>query len=726
MISSLYMQNRFYCLYIISLLLFIIYSTNTSAQVINVSVQPKKVIAGDTVKIRIEIKNNEKPNAVILIPQKGVVPLKLIFEKSNEYSCYFVINKKDSQGLYTITTWTGDSTKPSAVGKGSFLFKKIIGDFCSINVFAPHNLNNDIESYLTQIKSFGGNFLIAHRLIAYSKVYYNSKICDTKKSSKTDLTYLETLLKHCDEDGISVMLSTSWDMTRDIPAVKRTKSTEEIMHELFKLYGYHPCVAGFYAYQEGSGTYYLPFIRKFCNYAKHLNKGLLTATAPYMDNALLAGYLSAVKNLDIIIYQSMVMASYRPDNRLKFPYRRVKDFGSICSGAKMLQNKIALTHVELFGYGENSLENLYITGYNNIYQQILSAATVPENDGITLFTYSSVIYELLKTHKEFEPSRQAVFDGLKAFKLIGEASQKPNRLTVYYPWTDFQVNRWASYYYNALDAFRILGIPVDILPYAPPIAESYLPYYPYNENSHVLKRLLKHKKILVLPNTSGLYRTDSDLIKNFIKEGGTVIAFGPHIPMGTSYKRSQIFGIKKTGKEFRHSEIIAEKYFSGSNIGNKKWHLKKIKLPVWKSTGAKVAAEFEDGSPAVVINNYGKGKAVSILTDAKTAAQKFPGLIRNLFDKLGIKRYVDIIGTNEKTDVAVSKTGDGFTAAIVNHNNTRLNITLRPLADLSNKEPEKWIDLVTGKTVKESQPGGSLKITVMPRKYRLIKMEETK
>ncbi len=704
-------------------LIFIFSGSKIFAQTLSVSVSPKRVIPGDTVQIKIVVKNNEKPSAYILVPQQGGVALKLRQENSSLYTCRYVVKKELPQGLYAVNIWTGDSLKPTAIGKGSFLFKKIIGDFCTIETFDPNNLKVDIENYLNQFESFGGNFLIVHGIITPPVVYYQSKICNTEHSSKIQQTYLQTLLTQCDKRGIPVLLSTSWDMTRDIPAVKRTKSTEEIMHELYNLYGYHPSVIGFYAYQEGSGLNYLPFIREFCGYAKHLDKGLLTGTAPYMNNALLSGYLGTVKNLDIIIYQGMVMASYRPDNRLKFPFRRVKDFGSVCVGAKKLQNKIALTHVELFGYGENTLENMYITGYNNIYQQILSAATVPGNDGITLFTYSYVIYNYLKTHKEFKPSRQAVFDGVKAFQLIGKASQKTNQLTVYYPWTDFQINRWASYYYNALDAFRTLGMPVDILSYTPPLREAYPPYYPFHVNPNVLKRLLKNKKTLVLPNVSGLYQTDSDFIKSFLENGGTVIAFGPHVPTGTTYDRSQIFGIKKTGKEKMHSEIIAEKYFNDTNISNKKWNLEKIKLPVWKSTGAKAVAEFEDGSPAVVINNYGKGKVVSILTDAKTAAEKFPRLIRNLFDKLGIKRYVDIIGTNKNTDVAVSKTGEGFTAAIVNHNNNKLNIILKPLTDLSKKGSEKWIDLVNGKTIKESKISGSLKITVMPREYRLIKME---
>ena len=74
-----------------------------------------------------------------------------------------------------------------------------------------------------------------------------------------------------------------------------------------------------------------------------------------MDDPLLAGYLSTVEELDILIYQTGVMASYRTDNRKKYPFRRVKDFCSLAAGAKRLQNKISINHVELFGYLENRL-----------------------------------------------------------------------------------------------------------------------------------------------------------------------------------------------------------------------------------------------------------------------------------------------------------------------------------------------------------------------------------
>ena len=95
--------------------------------------------------------------------------------------------------------------------------------------------------------------------------------------------------------------------------------------------------------------------------------------------------------------------------------------------------------------------------------------------------------------------------------------------------------------------FASLGIPVDVLPYAPPLEESVYPYYPFHMNKDVLARLLKERSVLILPNVSGFQQTDSDLIKSFVEQGGVVVAFGPQIPMGRTYERRELFGAEETG-----------------------------------------------------------------------------------------------------------------------------------------------------------------------------------
>ncbi len=704
----------------------IFHSSNFSSRLISINVVPRRVSYGDTVQITIKTKEDTPVNASLLVPDRGLTGLKLTCTKPSIYTSQIVIGDQYPQGIYAVQAWQGNRNNPETVGKGTFLYGKIIADFCSVGIFESEHPGIDMTKYLTEMKRFGANFLIATGIMTSKRVYYNSKICNTDNSSPVDRAYLGTLLKCADENGYSVMLPATWDMTRNIPYPKRESSIKQITRELYEAYLNHPSFVGFYVEQEGSGIYYAPFIRELCDYVKGINPGLLTACAPYVDNPLLAGYLSVISNLDIIIYQGMVMASYRPDNRLKFPFRRVKDFCSLATGSKQLQNKIALTHVETFGYGETSLRNLFITGYDNIYQQILSAGTVADNDGIIMFDYSSIIYNTLRDNPQYKDvlakSRDAVFDGMKAFQLIGMASKKLNQIAVYLPYTDWQEYRWKCYYYSALDAFRIMGIPVDILPYAPPEDESYPPYWPYHENADVLKRLLKLKEVLVLPNITGFQATDSDLIQHFVKDGGIIVAFGPEIPMGRTYDRGILFGIEKTKKIALHTEVMSKTRLKDGSAQKRVWEIGKIKVPVWRSKSAEVIARFEDGSPAITLNRYGKGEVVSVLIDAKTSALKFSSLVRGIFDIAGVHRSVDIVGTNENCDVAVSKTKNGFVAAVVNHNDKKIEVTLRPLTTFRPRESEKWIDIASGKKIAHLKKNEPLDIEIKPRSFRVIEM----
>lgn len=693
---------------------------------ISISVAPRKASLGDTVRITIETKEDVSVGASILVPDSGTFDLKLVHVKPSLYISNIVIGEQYPQGIYAVQVWMGNRKNPVAIRKAAFLYGKIIADFCSMGVFDSEHPGADMISYLNEIGGFRANFLIASGIITSNSVYCNLKVCNPENSSSRKCGYLDSLLMYADEKGYSVMLPATWDMTAHIPYSERENNIKEITRELYVNYSRHPSFVGFYIEQEGSGIYYAPFVRDLCDYVKSIDSGLLTACAPYVDNPVLASYLSAIKSLDVIIYQGMVMASYRPDNRLKFPLRRVKDFCSLAVGAKQLQNKIALTHVETFGYEEASLKNLFLTGYDNIYQQFLSAATVSDNDGIIMFDYSAIIYNTLRKYHEYRTelvqSRDAVFDGMKAFELIGRASKKPNQIAIYLPYTDWQGYRWACYYYDALDAFRIMGIPVDILPYAPPEDEAYPPYWPYHENSDVLNRLLKVKEVLVLPNISGLQETDSELIKHFLEEGGKIVAFGPEIPMGRTYDRTILFGIKKTKKTAFHTEVVGETEVKNGTADNRLWKIGRVGVPVWRDAGARVIARFEDGSPFITLNKYGKGEALSILIDAKAAAEKLPILVRQVLDMIVGHQFVDIIGTNQDCDIADSRTDSGFVVAVVNHNGSGREITLRPLITSGPRSVQRWIDGASGKEIARLRNNEPLRIRIGPGSFRVVEM----
>jgi hypothetical protein len=669
--------------------------------VISVSLSTSKPKPGDKVEIRVQHDTSDPVRAAVLVPTVGAQSLSLtpVPDQPGLYRGEVLLSGNNPEGFYVVHVWTGQQSKPTAVGKATFLLGRIVNDFFIASYVDPIRPAADVDVYLKEFRRIGGNSLIAHNLISPSKAFYPSRIAETdvKIGSPNDL--VELVLSRADRDGLAVLLSVSWDMTKQSPFKDRMSEIKTIAEELYQLYKHHPSLAGFYSYQEGSGTYYVPFVREFSQFIKSLGPNLLTACAPHVDDPLLAGYLSTVEELDVIIYQAGVMASYRTDNRKKYPFRRVKDFCALGAAAKLLQNKIAINHVELFGYLEKRLNpQTTATTYENIYSQILSAATVTNADGISFFTYHAHVHDALKKEPGAARSRAAVADGVKAFDLIAsEISRAPNTLAVYFPYSDWIIERWPNYFLPALDAFRTLGIPVDVLPYAPPLEESVYPYYPFHMNRDVLTRLLKEKTVLVLPNVSGFQQTDSDLIKAFVEQGGVIVAFGPQIPMGRSYERRELFGGEE-GKELSsHDELIVREAIGERVKAGSRFSLGQLQLTSWTTTNtARTIAAFANGTPAITVNKYGSGSVITILPDAWIAAQQMPELVRDLLDyAVGLRgdtRVVDILGMNQNSDVAVAQTPTGFRVAVVNHNVKEMMVTLKPKGS---SRTSQWVDLVT-------------------------------
>ena len=727
------MKNNlsFFKLLVLYFILLSLASCTYNETTIKVNVNPFRVQQGDTVKIEVELsKTNKTVQAVLLHPAIGSseLPLEKVQDKPGVYKAEVILDNNSPEGLYAVHVWTGAQEKPAAIGKATFLLGKMIVDFCYPSTFEEDNPEEEISIYLQDFGETGGNLLIAHGLIGKT-AHFPSKICKSDLETGSPNDIVEVILRNGDEKGYPVLLSVSWDLTREIHSKDRMESIKSIMDELYSLYKHHPSLVGFYTYLEGSGTYFAPYMREFSDHVKKINPGLLSGCSPYTDDPMLAGYLGIIESLDIIIYQGQVMASYRPDNRQKYPIRRLKDFCSLGIGAKQLQNKIALTHVELFGYLENKISPEHsTTSYENIYLQILSAATVSENDGISFFTYNCNIHRNIKKFPELKQSRKAVIDGMTAFDLIcDKISDRPNNLTFYFPHSDWVIERWNNCFLPALDAFRTLGIAVDILPYVPALDEDY-PYWPNHANDAVMPRLLIDKKVIILPDISGFKQTDSDWIKMFVKEGGAVIAFGPQIPMARpdSYKRKDFFGVEE-GEVKNHSSLIVKNAIGKRVSEGKQYALPDVSLPLWKTENAKVIATFEDGSPAIIINKYGKGAVATILIDATTASEQIPELVRDVIDyamaTYNLSLPVDILGTNENVNIAVAKTENGFRVAVINHNAYPLQITLKA-TDIARGSTFEWHDLVSGQQHKPANGDPSLKLQLPETDYLCVEFKK--
>jgi len=696
------------------------------AQTLKVSVSIAKPAPGQSVGITVRSAGGKKVAATLMRPGIGpeLLPLKATAEK-DVYTSAVKIDEGSPGGLYLVYAWAGSRTHPTAVAKASFRTGNIVADFYVANYTDQRAVAADIANYLKDFRSLGGNLLVAHNLIVPAGAFYPSRIAKTSVRPGAANDVVEQILTQADRQGIGVLLSANWDATRTSPYKDRMKEIKAIISELYALYRHHPSLAGFYSWQEGSGTYYAPYIREFSEHVKSLDKGLLTACAPHIDDPLLASYLSVIEELDILIYQGAVMGSYRTDNRKKYPLRRVRDFASLGAGAKRLQGKITLTHVELFGYLEKRRSPDHAAAsYDDIFGQILSAATVTDTDGISLFTHHAIVYEPLKKFEDVQKSRQAVADGLKAYRLItSKVSNGRNPIALYAPYSDFVVERWSEYFLPALDAFRAVGVPVDVLPYAPRMDESVYPYYPIHHNNEVLERLLKEGTVLVLANVSGFQQTDSDLIKAFIERGGVVVAFGPQIPMGRSYERTEMFGIDEPGKPSTHSKIVVTGPAGGRVKAGDSFARTLSDFPAWTAGSAKVVAVFEDDSPAVTINKYGKGLAIAILPPAEASVQTFPELVRDVLryavSSSGHSLPVDVLGGNEKTDIAVRRIENGFCVAVVNHDGADLEVTLRPATSVIG-EASEWRDLVTGRKLPNGAADLSMKLRIPGGGFRAV------
>jgi hypothetical protein len=672
-----------------------------------------------------------KVSGSLFVPTRGATTLELRpagepskngAKNEARYEGSVSLSPDSPEGLYALTVEAARGLE-KAYGKASFLLGKVVADFMPVSALPNENLEQDIRSYYEDFRKVGGNLVIIHNFITDTAMY-PSRICSKAATPGSPDDKVTVALRLAEEFGLTAFLTAGWDMTQPMPYSKCLASTKEIIGELWDIYGPSPSLLGFYSYQEGSGTYLAAQMREFAAAVKSHNRGLLTGCAPYIDDPLLAGYLSSIDDLDIVIYQGAVMASYRPDNRKCFPPRRTKDFTSLSAGATRARHKITISHVELFGYLEKQVAGVYLASPEDIRSQILSAATAFGPDGISFFNYYYCIHLLGKKVPEVAPSRQAVIDAMKAYDLIARsAAASSSRIGVYIPYSDWWVDRWTNIIVPALDALRRLGISPDILPFVPPPGEEILPYYPLHLNPEQLAFFQANNYVLVLTDIGGFQDTDGFLITKFIEDGGRVIFFGSRIPYTRTYAREEASGGRenpaKSHAAIRVVQTPGDRVKAGASF-----RFPAFKSPSWTPTSGKGEANFEDGSAAVLMNMFGKGACFTIPLTITDAVRIMPELVRDVLDEAlrtgsaqsvaGIAaRPFDIEGLDEDSDVAMSTAGDRRIVAVVNYKKTPVEIDLGPL-ELEAATAYTLTDLRNG-TVIRSGPGrdlANIKLTI--------------
>jgi len=706
-------------------------SAGAAAERLHIDVLVDKIrpASGETVRISAVVKpadflDRVVLKAVLLVPTEGPRDLTLS-PASRELGLLtgeIRLAPDAPHGFYGITV-AAENT--SAVGKASFIVGKVIGDFMIVSAMPGAGLEEDLTAYMRKFMGVGGNLLVIHDIIK-NKAWYPSKICAVAAAPNSSDDRVGTALQLADRLGLPSLITVVWDMTKKMPYAEYTDSMKAVMKELWGLYGRHPSLIGFYDYQEGSGTYMAAQVREFSDAVKALDKGLLSGCAPYIDDPLLAGYLAAIDNLDVVIYQGAVMASFRPDNRKCFPLRRTKDFAALSAGAMLQKNKIALSHVELFGYLEKSFGGQYLASPEDAYDQILSAASSFGPDGITLFTYHYNIHTMGKKVAEVQRTAPAVESGLKAYRLLAqEIANESGHIGLYIPYNDWWLDRWSANFLPALDAFRKLGVAVEVIPFIPPKGEEILPYYPFRMNEEQLEYLLSRKVVLVLPDISGMQETDSLLLKTFVERGGTVIQFGPHIPYGDLFDRKTFVGGQEEKARGYDLIEVREPIFTRVKKGTR-FSAGHAAVSSWKPTTGKIVAAFEDGSAALLVNDFGKGLVVTIPLELKESVGIMPALVRDVLDfalaRHGLKRSFDIEGAREDMDVAMTPGNGAPAVAVMNYGPQPADVTIYPL-NLEAGRAYTLTDLKTGRqTSRKAKELFPLRVKVKSHDFIAIKI----
>ncbi len=705
------------------------------APAIQAAASVRRADPGDRVIVRIQapsVRKAEGLKAEILIPGRGPSPLEVRpdQDRKGEWIAAFNVPADAPEGFYSVTV-TGTAAAKPAAAKAGWLVGRAIGDFFITSGVDPADPAGDIERCFRAFQAVGGNMAVIHDNIN-KQAWYPSALCARAAAAGSPEDRVGKALDLADRLGLPVLITVVWDMTRTVPGLERWASQKALMGELWSLYAAHPSLIGFYDYQEGSGTYFAAHVREFADAVKTLDRGLLSGCAPYLDDPLLAGYLAAIDSLDIAIYQGAFEASYRPDNRKNFPVRRTKDFAALSAGAMRAAGKIALSHVELFGYLERQSAGEYLATPEDAFDQIASAATCGGPDGITLFTWHYNVHRMSKTIPAAREMGAAVAKGLEFYKAAaGQAAVWPGDVTLYIPYSDWWTDRWSDSIVPALDALRRVGIAADIEPFIPPKGEEILPFYPYGMNEDQLKSWLDRKTALILAGVAGMQDTDSGLLKAYVERGGTALLFGPDIPYGDLFNREVLVGGKE-GVTAPRSRLVVKELpapagsLAGRTAPGRAFSLGGATAAAWTLTTAKAVAVFEDGRAAIMINKLGQGTVITCSLSLDQMASKAPGLLLDVIDSalaaLGRSRAFDWQGLTEAMDLAQALNEDGASLAAANPGPGAIDLVIRPRFLQAGRAYE-LTDLLTGKSqVLAAKDAAAIRRTIRPHEALALTM----
>ncbi|MCL4407347.1 MAG: beta-galactosidase [Thermotogae bacterium] len=246
--------------------------------------------------------------------------------------------------------------------------------------------------------------------------------------------------------------------------------------------------------------------------------------------------------------------------------------------------------------------------------------------------------------------------------------------------------------------------------------------------------VLKNYKVVFAPFSIALDQQTADAIKKYVKEGGIFVSeFRP----GWSDKEGngetkipgmgldEIFGCYETWwRKSKETKINFEDKDFGDLITLNNNYEEAFEL-----TNGKIIGKFTEGSPAIVMNNFGKGKAIVIGTllsreYERTKNTKFERFFERIMEISKIESYFKIENPQESfVEVRTMKSGNGYLSFVFNHDNLKkisMKVTFNGMA-----RDYSVYDIVNEHEVPHKFSGNSIAIEVdlAPSEVYVLKIE---
>jgi hypothetical protein len=462
---------------------------------LRIKVNSRLLKAGNGIKLTIKAGRDTPARIRLLKP--GGAPFEIKTRQKGDVATA-TYSDTDRRGLYVFNVKTGFKTYKKWV-----LVENMVLDWYSVS---EKNGRRDALEYLDSF-SQRGNVVVLHNITGPGKTLYPSRRFPIAEGVESD--FFDFFMKEAARRGCAILFSYHWvpeayvEMWR-FPMEKQISQAKTVIRELYHLYSRYDSMAGFYSYWEPGDVAELPYYEQTLSYVKKLDKGLFTASAPYLFSIekyhggslpLIFSALSTVESLDCIIPQSSV-AVY------PYPLNRTKDHAALAAGSSILLGKIVLGHVETFA--RCFVENEEAPPGEFIKGQVLSTSFTRGVCGASTFIYSLLFKRDGKTTRSFD----------EAIRWLEETSLFRREMSPVGVYAPLNTSHWPTVLSPFLRKLRRLGLDASVV------------QQPLCENEE-WERLVEDKvRVLVLPDPPELKASETRFLANYLRKGGSIIVLG--------------------------------------------------------------------------------------------------------------------------------------------------------------------------------------------------------